>query len=58
MNTVYMKVFPEPRPTRTTVGIAKLVGTARMSLGAHSEGQVFSGYLAGAAAMCAAVWVG
>ncbi len=32
MNAVYMKVFPEPRPARTTVGIAKLVGTARIEV--------------------------
>ncbi|HUQ95591.1 MAG TPA: RidA family protein [Bryobacteraceae bacterium] len=32
MNTVYMKVFTEPRPTRTTVGVAKLVGTARIEI--------------------------
>jgi 2-iminobutanoate/2-iminopropanoate deaminase len=32
MNEVYVKYFPEPRPTRTTVGIAKLVGTARIEI--------------------------
>lgn len=32
MNTVYMKYFPEPRPARTTVGVAKLVGTARIEI--------------------------
>lgn len=32
MNAVYMKRFPEPRPTRTTVGVAKLVGTARIEI--------------------------
>jgi 2-iminobutanoate/2-iminopropanoate deaminase len=26
MNGVYTGVFPEPRPTRTTVGVAKLAG--------------------------------
>jgi 2-iminobutanoate/2-iminopropanoate deaminase len=32
MNQVYRAYFPEPRPTRTTVGIAKLVGTARIEI--------------------------
>jgi reactive intermediate/imine deaminase len=32
MNAVYMKYFPEPRPARTTVGIAKLVGPARIEI--------------------------
>jgi 2-iminobutanoate/2-iminopropanoate deaminase len=32
MNTVYLTVFKEPRPTRTTVGVAKLAGA-----GAHVE---------------------
>lgn len=32
MNKVYMSMFPEPRPTRTTVGVAKLVGTARIEI--------------------------
>lgn len=32
MNAVYMKFFPEPRPARTTVGVAKLVGTARIEI--------------------------
>jgi len=32
MNTVYMATFPEPRPTRTTVGVAKLVGKARIEI--------------------------
>lgn len=32
MNTVYMTYFPEPRPTRTTVGVAKLVGTAKIEI--------------------------
>lgn len=32
MNTVYMSVMPEPRPTRTTVGVAKLVGKARIEI--------------------------
>lgn len=32
MNTVYMEVFKEPRPTRTTLGVSKLAGA-----GAHIE---------------------
>ena len=32
MNSVYTKFFPEPRPARTTVGVAKLVGTARIEI--------------------------
>jgi 2-iminobutanoate/2-iminopropanoate deaminase len=32
MNEVYMKNVPEPRPTRTTVGVAKLVGKARIEI--------------------------
>jgi len=32
MNSVYTKVFPEPRPARTTVGVAKLVGKARIEI--------------------------
>lgn len=32
MNKVYMTVFEEPRPARTTVGVAKLVGTARIEV--------------------------
>lgn len=32
MNAVYTKYFPEPRPARTTVGVAKLVGTARIEI--------------------------
>jgi 2-iminobutanoate/2-iminopropanoate deaminase len=32
MNAVYMEVFKEPRPTRTTLGVAKLAGA-----GAHVE---------------------
>ena len=32
MNAVYTSVFKEPRPTRTTVGVAKLAGA-----GAHIE---------------------
>ena len=32
MNKVYMEKFPEPRPARTTVGVAKLVGDARIEI--------------------------
>ena len=32
MNAVYTKVFPEPRPARTTVGVAKLVINARIEI--------------------------
>ena len=32
MNSVYTKYFPEPRPTRTTVGVSGLVGTARIEI--------------------------
>jgi 2-iminobutanoate/2-iminopropanoate deaminase len=32
MNAVYTQLFKEPRPTRTTVGVAKLAGA-----GAHVE---------------------
>jgi 2-iminobutanoate/2-iminopropanoate deaminase len=32
MNSVYTTYFKEPRPTRTTVGVAKLVGTARIEI--------------------------
>src|SRR3954447_4143014 len=32
MNTVYTTFFKEPRPARTTVGVAKLVGTARIEI--------------------------
>ncbi len=32
MNAVYMKYFPEPRPARTTVGVAKLVGPAKIEI--------------------------
>jgi len=42
MNAVYMKRFPEPRPARTTVGVAKLVGTAHVEITvtARKEGPV------------------
>jgi 2-iminobutanoate/2-iminopropanoate deaminase len=32
MNAVYTKVFPEPRPTRTTVGVTALAGAAHMEV--------------------------
>lgn len=32
MNAIYVKYFPEPRPVRTTVGVAKLVGTAKIEI--------------------------
>jgi 2-iminobutanoate/2-iminopropanoate deaminase len=32
MNAVYTGVFKEPRPVRTTVGVAKLVGAARIEI--------------------------
>ncbi|MGH9721697.1 MAG: RidA family protein [Bryobacteraceae bacterium] len=32
MNAVYTTYFKEPRPARTTVGISKLVGTARIEI--------------------------
>jgi 2-iminobutanoate/2-iminopropanoate deaminase len=32
MNAVYTKIFPEPRPTRTTVGVTALAGGAHMEV--------------------------
>ena len=32
MNAVYATYFPEPRPTRTTVGVARLAGTAHVEI--------------------------
>jgi 2-iminobutanoate/2-iminopropanoate deaminase len=32
MNAVYTTYFKEPRPTRTTVGVAKLVGASRIEI--------------------------
>ena len=32
MNSVYTKYFPEPRPARTTVGVTRLGGTARVEI--------------------------
>ncbi len=37
MNKVYMTYFPEPRPARTTVGVAKLVGKARIEITVTAE---------------------
>ena len=32
MNVVYRTYFPEPRPTRTIVGISKLIGSSRIEI--------------------------
>jgi 2-iminobutanoate/2-iminopropanoate deaminase len=32
MNKVYTGFFPDPKPARTTVGISKLVGTAKIEI--------------------------
>ncbi len=32
MNKIYMVSFPEPRPARTTVGVSRLVGKARIEI--------------------------
>lgn len=32
MNKVYVEFFPEPRPARTTVGVAGLVGEAKIEI--------------------------
>jgi reactive intermediate/imine deaminase len=32
MNSVYVTYFPDPKPVRTTVGVAKLVGKARIEI--------------------------
>lgn len=32
MNKVYSGYFPDPKPTRTTVGIARLVGAAKIEI--------------------------
>lgn len=32
MNKVYMEYFPEPRPARTTVGVAGLIGPAKIEI--------------------------
>jgi 2-iminobutanoate/2-iminopropanoate deaminase len=38
MNAVYTTYFKEPRPTRTTVGVAKLVGTAKIEITVTARG--------------------
>jgi len=37
MNTVYKKYFKDPRPTRTTVVVAKLVGPGRIEITATAK---------------------
>jgi reactive intermediate/imine deaminase len=37
MNAVYRSYFPEPRPTRTIVGIAKLIGRSRIEITATAR---------------------
>jgi 2-iminobutanoate/2-iminopropanoate deaminase len=37
MNAVYRTYFPEPRPTRTIVGIAKLIGRSRIEVTATAK---------------------
>jgi enamine deaminase RidA (YjgF/YER057c/UK114 family) len=32
MNAVYMDVFKEPRPTRTTVAVSKLAGAGHIEI--------------------------
>jgi 2-iminobutanoate/2-iminopropanoate deaminase len=32
MNAIYTTYFKDPRPARTTVGVAKLVGTSRIEI--------------------------
>jgi 2-iminobutanoate/2-iminopropanoate deaminase len=34
MNEVYREVVPDPKPTRTTVGVAQLIGNARIEISA------------------------
>ena len=34
MNEVYRQVMPDPKPTRTTVGVAQLIGNARIEISA------------------------
>jgi 2-iminobutanoate/2-iminopropanoate deaminase len=34
MNEVYRQYFPAPKPTRTTVGVAALIGNARVEISA------------------------
>jgi 2-iminobutanoate/2-iminopropanoate deaminase len=37
MNTVYRSYFKDPRPTRTTVVVAKLVGPGRIEITATAK---------------------
>ncbi|HZT29179.1 MAG TPA: RidA family protein [Bryobacteraceae bacterium] len=37
MNAVYKTYFQEPRPTRTTVGVAKLIGPSRIEITATAR---------------------
>jgi len=37
MNAVYTKYFQDPRPTRTTVVVAKLVGPGRIEITATAR---------------------
>lgn len=37
MNAVYRGYFPEPRPTRTIVGVAKLIGPSRIEITATAR---------------------
>ena len=37
MNAVYRNYFPEPRPTRTIVGVAKLIGPSRIEITATAR---------------------
>ena len=37
MNAVYRTYFPEPRPTRTIVGVAKLIGPSRIEITATAR---------------------
>jgi 2-iminobutanoate/2-iminopropanoate deaminase len=34
MNEVYRQMIPDPKPTRTTVGVAQLIGDARIEISA------------------------
>lgn len=37
MNTVYKATFKDPKPTRTTVGVAKLVGAGHIEITATAR---------------------
>ncbi|MCC6857943.1 MAG: RidA family protein [Bryobacterales bacterium] len=37
MNAVYRAYFPEPRPTRTIVGVAQLIGPSRIEITATAQ---------------------